>query len=311
MATSSQIEPALVDAGCTLTPDRFGGVAIAFDYGASSEKAAAAAAAAAAVPWDDAWPAILAAWKREGKYRGVWLTVVPKENSAAGMIMQGAVEAGFELHCVDKGSITLKHWLPDTASALPDAPHHQVGIAGMVVNARDEVLVIQERRGVTASLKDFWKLPGGLVDPGEDMTAAVVREIEEETGVRAKFHSLVSFRESHLGPFGSTDIYCVCACTLADSSLYNPQKKMAQPVSPHPDEIKKVAWLPMEEFLASKYYTKGLYGALLKSAADPARAAAREAMGSSGAAAAVPHGLREVKMQSRPGLHESLFFPKL
>ena len=34
MASSSQIEPALIDAGCTLTPDRFGGVAIAFEFGA-------------------------------------------------------------------------------------------------------------------------------------------------------------------------------------------------------------------------------------------------------------------------------------
>ena len=303
MASSSQIEPALIDAGCTLTPDRFGGVAIAFEFGAPP---------AAGIPWEDAWTAVLAAWKREDKYRGVWLTLNPKDNPAAGVILQGAVEAGFELHCVDGSSVTLKHWLPDTATALPDAPHHQVGIAGMVINARDEVLVIQERRGPTASLKGFWKLPGGLVDPGEDMSAAVVREIEEETGVRAKFHSLVAFRESHLGPFGSTDIYCVCACTLQDGSLYDAQREMDQPVSPHPDEIKQVAWLPLKEFLGSKYYAKGLYGALLKTAAGPARAAAREAMDLSGEGVGVggeeSHGLQEIKMESRPGLEESLFF---
>ena len=302
MASSSQIEPALRDAGCKLAPDQFGGVNISFnDAGGSGGDAAAG------VPWDDAWPAILAAWKREGKYRGVWLTLEPRVNRAAGAILQGAIEAGFEMHCVHKDRITLKVWLPDTATALPDAPHHQLGIAGMVINARDEVLVIQERRGVTANLTGFWKLPGGLVDPGEDMTTAVVREIMEETGVRVKFHSLVAFRESHLGPFGSTDIYCVCACTLEDESLYDAGIEMAKPVSPHPDEIKQVAWLPLEEFLGSKYYAKGLYGSLLKTAAVPAREAAKEVM-SARESEAAPHGLQEIKMLSRPGLQESLFF---
>ena len=117
MASSTQIEPALIEAGCTLTPDRFGGVSIRFEKDGSGGDFSAAAG----VPWDDAWTATLAAWKREKKYRGVWLHLTPKENPAAGAILQGAVEAGFELHSVNKGGITLKHWLPDSATALPRA----------------------------------------------------------------------------------------------------------------------------------------------------------------------------------------------
>jgi hypothetical protein len=32
--------------------------------------------------------------------------------------------------------------------------------------------VIQEKSGVTAGRKDFYKLPGGLVDPSEDIQVA-------------------------------------------------------------------------------------------------------------------------------------------
>ena len=46
-----------------------------------------------------------------------------------------------------------------------------------MINARDEVLGIQEKRGVTAGLTDFWKIPGGLVDRGEDLRDAAVREV--------------------------------------------------------------------------------------------------------------------------------------
>lgn len=297
MASSSQIEPALIEAGCTFAEDRFGGVSIAFKGQVAN------------IPWENAWPAILAAWKREEKYRGVWLSMNMSSNGpVAGICLQAACAAGFQLHCVDDGAIVLKYWLPETETALPDAPHHQIGIAGMVINAQDEVLVIQEKRGVTASLKDFWKLPGGLVDPGEDMKTAVVREIMEETGVKAKFHSLVAFRESHLGPYGSTDLYCVCACTLADTKEYNTQNSMKEIVTPRPEEIKKVAWLPLKDFLGSKYYSRGLYGSLLKTAAPVAIAAARNAMSDQKNCERIPVGLQEIKLKSRPDLEESLYF---
>ncbi|HEX6074586.1 MAG TPA: NUDIX domain-containing protein [Micromonosporaceae bacterium] len=36
-----------------------------------------------------------------------------------------------------------------------------------------------------------WALPGGAMDPGESMTQAAVREVEEETGVRCEVTGLV------------------------------------------------------------------------------------------------------------------------
>jgi 8-oxo-dGTP pyrophosphatase MutT (NUDIX family) len=297
--TSASVEPLLAKAGCIFTGDRFGGVTITFESQSQN------------IHWNKAFASILHAWAKEKKYRGVWLQLNPATNPMAGTVMQASVESGFTLHTVHGDCIVLKKWLPKEAeNVLPDAPHHQFGVAGMVVNGRNEVLVIQERRGVTSTMKGFWKLPGGLVDPGENLTAAVAREVMEETGVNAQFHSIASFRETHSGPYGSTDLYAICAMTLVDDAYTTlPSPK---PVSPHPDEIKACEWIPMSEFLTSPYYKRGLYGALLKTAAPTAiaaaKAAAAEGNGKPQAAQAAACGMREIKMKGRGGTAESMFY---
>ena len=55
-----------------------------------------------------------------------------------------------------------------------------------------------------------WKLPGGMVDPGEYIYDACKREVWEETGVKANFVSLLGFRELLNAKFNQTDLYFVC-----------------------------------------------------------------------------------------------------
>jgi ADP-ribose pyrophosphatase YjhB (NUDIX family) len=59
----------------------------------------------------------------------------------------------------------------------PEAP--LMGVGAVVVKQGRVLLV---RRG-TEPLKGHWSLPGGLVELGEPLTAAVVREVREETGL--------------------------------------------------------------------------------------------------------------------------------
>lgn len=54
-----------------------------------------------------------------------------------------------------------------------------VGVGAVVVQDRRVLLV---RRG-TEPLKGHWTLPGGLLEVGEALTAGVIREVREETGL--------------------------------------------------------------------------------------------------------------------------------
>lgn len=63
---------------------------------------------------------------------------------------------------------------------------------GVVFNSKDEFLAIK-RNG-------FWDLPKGKLEKGEDFTAAALREVEEETGLRKLelIHPIISTYHTYL-----------------------------------------------------------------------------------------------------------------
>lgn len=61
---------------------------------------------------------------------------------------------------------------------------HIVSVASLVYNEEGQVLMIKSpRRG--------WEYPGGMVEPGETLQAALKREIWEEAGVEAEITGFI------------------------------------------------------------------------------------------------------------------------
>ena len=64
-------------------------------------------------------------------------------------------------------------------------------VVGIVMNEKEEVLV--GKRGISPliGVSEMWEYPGGKIDFGETPEAAIVREIQEETGLKVKVISLL------------------------------------------------------------------------------------------------------------------------
>lgn len=111
-----------------------------------------------------------------------------------------------------------------------------VGVGGLVLNPQTKkVLLVQEK---TARVK-IWKFPGGYAEPGEDIFTTSIREVEEETGIKCRFRSLVTFRHRHRGAYGCSDLYFVC--------LLEPENLDSHPISHCQQEIEDCQWFSLEE----------------------------------------------------------------
>jgi putative (di)nucleoside polyphosphate hydrolase len=75
-------------------------------------------------------------------------------------------------------------------------PHlYRPCVGTMMVNAAGLVFVGKRIDGADT---DFWQMPQGGVDPGEDLTDAALRELHEETGVRRKHLTVLGMLEDEI-----------------------------------------------------------------------------------------------------------------
>eukprot|EP00746_Dinoflagellata_sp_MGD_P016911 gnl/MRDRNA2_/MRDRNA2_138510_c0_seq1.p1 gnl/MRDRNA2_/MRDRNA2_138510_c0~~gnl/MRDRNA2_/MRDRNA2_138510_c0_seq1.p1 ORF type:complete len:515 (-),score=93.73 gnl/MRDRNA2_/MRDRNA2_138510_c0_seq1:84-1628(-) len=173
----------------------------------------------------------LVKWRQAGK-RGIWFKVP----QCCARFVPVLISEGFRYHHAKPDYVMLARWLENSESKLPTYGFTQVGVGGLVINSKNEVLMVQERISPMADYQGIWKFPGGLADPGEDFGVTASREVMEETGVPTEFLGLVSIRHTHKVRFGQGDLYCVVKL-----------KATSEQINLDPEELADAKWMSIEE----------------------------------------------------------------
>lgn len=180
-------------------------------------------------------------WKAN-EYTSAWISVPVSRARLIETLSND--QFGFDLHHTNSAlqTIVMKKWLNEEKEDLiPPFATHQVGCAGFVLNEKNELLLIKEWTGPLSASRvpsKQWKLPGGLLDAGESLEEATVREVYEETGVQCDFEGILSFWHRHGLKWGKSDLYYVCL--LKPKSLE---------LNICPVEISDARWMHIDDFL--------------------------------------------------------------
>ncbi|KAI4298821.1 hypothetical protein L6164_032338 [Bauhinia variegata] len=172
-------------------------------------------------------------WKQQGK-KGVWIKLPIELVNLA----EPLVKERFWYHHAEPKYIMFVYWIPEGPNTIPANASHQIGVGAFVVNDKKEVLVVQEKSGLLRR-KGAWKFPTGVVNQGEDICAAVVREVKEETGVASEFVEVLAFRQNHKAFFGKSDLFFLCMLRPVSSNIVIDET-----------EIEAAQWMPFEEYSA-------------------------------------------------------------
>ncbi|XP_048233325.1 nudix hydrolase 2 isoform X2 [Ricinus communis] len=178
--------------------------------------------------------ASMSQWRYQGK-KGAWIKL-PIQLS---YLVDPVVQAGFRYHHAEADYLMLVKWLPSTPDTLPINASHRVGIGAFIVNNNRE-----EKSGGFKGT-GVWKLPTGVVNEGEDICKAAVREVKEETGIDAEFVEVLAFRQSHQSFFGKSDLFFVCML-----------RPLSFNIQVQESEIEAAQWMPIEEYVNQPYNQK-------------------------------------------------------
>ena len=150
---------------------------------------------------------------------------------------------------------------------------YRPNVAAILRNRRGEILIC-ERLGVDGA----WQFPQGGIDGGETAEEALVREVWEETGVKAKDFSIVERRGPYRyeygagrlkrGHHGKEQIYFLCDFTgdgeRIDVRTEHPEFQAFRWIGPAQFEV---GWLPAMKRAVYAAVFADFFGVKMKGAA--------------------------------------------
>lgn len=176
----------------------------------------------------------LAHWL-ETRKRGIWFRVNLQDSEWIPILAQNK----FTFHHARSDFVMMIRWLPtDETPNIPPYAHTLIGVGAIVINDKSELLVVKEKYNILPT--SMWKLPGGYVEPGENLADAAIREVHEETNISSEFISLVVTLHGHGRQWNCSDIYSVMSLKPVSSDLTMDTR-----------EIKDCRWMPVDEYLNS------------------------------------------------------------
>lgn len=166
------------------------------------------------------------------KRRAIWFRV---HRSQAGWLPVLA-RNDFYFHHAREEFVVMYKWLPTTEpSAVPPFAHTMVGVGALVINDKNQVLVVSENNSL---IPDSWKLPGGYTEMNENLIDAAIREVNEETNIKTRFESILSLRHAHRAAFGCSDLYIVMKLVPETEEITKCDR-----------EIAKCMWMDIDEYM--------------------------------------------------------------
>jgi len=143
--------------------------------------------------------------------------------------------------------------------------------SGIVLSGDDQVLLVEHRK------LGWWLYPGGHIEPDEDPTQAVVREVAEETGITCQIISETRF--SHPAVTALPSPFTICVQDIPGDARTGPHQHIDMvyvltpaggTATPQLEEVAGCAWVPLAK--VADLDTPPELPALIEKAAQYARA---------------------------------------
>ncbi len=132
--------------------------------------------------------------------------------------------------------------LPNGNRAMREVVHHPGAVCAVVVNSLGQVAMVKQHRFALGV--DFWEIPAGKIDKGENPETAIRRELREEIGcMDGTVLPLVEFATAP--GFCDEILYCYA---VQDPILSDPE--------PDDDELLEVAWFSLDQVVQNQLKSK-------------------------------------------------------